>query len=68
VNKDAETFHNFAVYAGSGLDSKPIFNGEGFPGDGERRYEFHAPPPGTYNFVCDFHPSMKGTLVIEGGS
>jgi plastocyanin len=23
------------------------------------------PAPGTYTFVCDFHPSMKGDLVAE---
>ena len=68
VNEDEEIFHNVAVYDGSGPDSKPVFNGEGFPGEGERTYEFKAPPPGSYSFVCDFHPNMKGTLVSEGGS
>jgi plastocyanin len=47
VNEDEETFHNVAVYDGSGPDSKPVFNGEGFPGEGERSYEFKAPPPGA---------------------
>ena len=55
-----------AIYTGSaGPDSRPIFNGEGFTGEGERRYEFKAPPRGTYTFVCDFHPNMKGTFVSE---
>ena len=67
VNEDGETFHNVAVYDGSGgPDSKPVFNGEGFAGHDERLYEFKAPPPGTYTFVCDFHPNMKGTFVSEG--
>ena len=66
-NEDGETFHNVAVYDGEGQDSKPVFNGEGFPGHGERTYVFRAPPPGTYTFVCDFHPNMKGSLVSEGG-
>jgi plastocyanin len=69
VNEDGETFHNVAVYDGSGgPDSKPIFNGEGFVGHDERTYEFKAPPPGTYTFVCDFHPNMKGNFVSEGPS
>ena len=64
-NHDEGIFHNVAVYEGSGPDSRPVFNGEGFPGDGERHYEFKAPPRGTYTFVCDFHPNMKGTFVCE---
>ncbi|HSH62296.1 MAG TPA: cupredoxin domain-containing protein, partial [Acidimicrobiales bacterium] len=68
VNEDEEIFHNVAVYDGSGPDSKPVFNGEGFPGHGERSYEFKAPPPGSYTFVCDFHPAMKGNFVSEGGA
>lgn len=66
-NEDGETFHNVAVYDGDGSpSSKPIFNGEGFPGHGERTYRFQAPAPGTYTFVCDFHPNMKGKLISEG--
>jgi plastocyanin len=67
VNED-EVFHNVAVYEGSGPDSRPIFNGEGFVGHAERSYEFKAPPPGSYTFVCDFHPNMEGTFVSQGGS
>lgn len=66
VNHDEGIYHNVAVYEGEGPDAKPIFNGEGFPGEGERSYEIHAPPPGTYTFVCDFHPNMKGKFVSEG--
>lgn len=65
VNHD-DVFHNMAVYDGTGPESKPIFNGEGFAGEAERTYEFRAPPPGTYTFVCDFHPNMKGTFVSQG--
>ncbi len=67
VNEDEDIYHNVAVYDGSGPDSKPVFNGEGFRGEDERSYEFKAPPGGTYTFVCDFHPNMKGTFVSEGG-
>ena len=66
VNHDVGIYHNVAVYDGEGPEAKPVFNGEGFPGDDEREYELHAPPPGTYSFVCDFHPSMKGKFVSDG--
>jgi plastocyanin len=65
VNRDEGVYHNVAVYAGEGPDARPIFNGEGFPGEGERMYRVDTPPPGTYTFVCDFHPNMKGKFVSE---
>lgn len=58
-----EVFHNVAVYTGEGLESEPVFNGVGFPGEDTRTYRFEAPPAGTYIFVCDFHPNMKGAFV-----
>jgi len=27
-------------------------------------YSFHSPPPGTYNFQCDVHPTMKGIVKV----
>lgn len=65
VNSDVDVYHNVAVYDGDGPDAAPVFNGEGFAGEDEREYTFTAPRPGTYVFVCDFHPNMKGTLVVE---
>jgi plastocyanin len=65
LNEDAGTYHNVAVYSGS-AEGEPIFNGAGFPGHGERKYEFTAPAAGTYLFICDFHPTqMKGNLVVQ---
>ena len=64
-NEDEDIYHNVAIYEGEGTDAAPVFNGVGFPGSGSRTYEFEAPEPGSYVFVCDFHPNMKGTLVVE---
>lgn len=63
-NRD-DVYHNFAIYTAEGSPAKPVFNGEGFPGEGSRTYEFTAPAPGTYVFVCDFHANMKGEFVSE---
>jgi plastocyanin len=60
-----EVFHNVAVYEGEGPEAVPIFNGEGFVGEDTRSYELETPEPGTYTFICDFHPNMKGEFVVE---
>jgi plastocyanin len=55
VNEDATT--HTATSTDGGFDSGDIPGGE----DGT----FTAPEePGEYSFFCDFHPSMKGTLVV----
>jgi len=64
-NEDVDVYHNVAVYEGDGPDAAPVFNGEGFPGVGSVTYTFEAPAPGAYVFICDFHPNMKGTFVVE---
>ena len=65
-NDDEGIYHNVAVYAGEGLDAAPVFNGEGFPGHEEKRYELETPAVGRYTFICDFHPTqMKGEFVTE---
>ncbi|MDP9071217.1 MAG: cupredoxin domain-containing protein [Actinomycetota bacterium] len=64
-NADDDVYHNVAVYEGEGPTAKPVFNGEGFPGDDQRTYHLTTPPPGRYVFICDFHPTMKGTLITE---
>lgn len=64
-NEDEDIYHNVAIYEGEGTDAPPVFNGVGFPGKEKRTYEFEAPEAGSYVFVCDFHPNMKGTLVVE---
>jgi plastocyanin len=65
VNEDGDIFHNVAIYEGEGPEAKPVFNGEGFAGTDERTYHLETPEPGTYVFVCDFHPNMKGSFIVE---
>ena len=65
VNEDEAVYHNVAVYESEAPDAAPLFNGEGFAGHDERTYRFEAPEPGSYTFVCDFHPNMKGAFVVE---
>lgn len=36
--------------------------GEIFTGPAERTYYFASLPEGTYTFLCDVHPAMKGML------
>ena len=66
VNEDEEVYHNVAIYEGDGPEAAPVFNGEGFAGHDERKYHLEeTPPPGSYVFICDFHPNMKGAFVVE---
>ena len=56
--------HNVAVYTEEGGDeianSDPINQGETL------ELEVPAQDAGEYFFVCDIHPDMKGTVVVEG--
>jgi plastocyanin len=66
TNDDAGTYHNVAVYKGDGAEAEVVFNGEGFPGIRRKTYAFKAPAAGTYQFRCDFHANMVGTLIVGG--
>jgi plastocyanin len=56
--------HNIAIYRDSSA-SENLFRGEIFSGPATRRYTFTAPPPGTYFFRCDVHPTMTGTVTVR---
>jgi plastocyanin len=44
----------------------PLFVGEIFSGPNERRlYQVPALPAGEYEFLCDVHPDMRGTVISE---
>lgn len=69
-NYDTGTYHNVAVYeqeqGGEGpTQGAPVFNGKPIP-SGHIDYQFEAPSKvGSYLYVCDFHPNMKGELVVR---
>ena len=63
VNNDSAP-HNFSVYREEG--GEEIVVGEVFEGGATGETEVPALEPGEYFFVCDIHPEMNGTLVVEG--
>jgi plastocyanin len=64
-NLDSE-YHNIAFYTSTEPSAKPIYAGRPVP-HGNIDYKTRTPGPGTYAFVCDFHPTMVGELVITEG-
>ncbi len=57
--------HNVAVDTEEGGDE--IVTGEVITGpDATTTINVPALEPGTYYFVCDIHPDMNGTIVVEG--
>lgn len=65
TNDDPRIPHNIVVFNGPDATGTPLFTGKPVTGPGTATYSFAAPPPGTYFFHCQFHPTtMKGTLKI----
>lgn len=56
--------HNFSVYTEEGGDA--IAPGDIINEGQTAEVEVQALEPGEYYFVCDLHPQMNGTLVVEG--
>lgn len=63
VNEDSMP-HNIAVYTDSSKSEK-LYEGEMVTGD-TMVYEIGDLEPGEYFFDCSLHPTMTGTLVVEG--
>jgi plastocyanin len=65
VNEDASVPHNIAIFKGQDASGDLVFRGDVIDGPGETDYTFPAPPPGTYFFHCDIHPTqMTGTITV----
>jgi plastocyanin len=65
-NKDATVQHNIAVFKGTDATGDLIFRGDLVTGPATKDYTFDAPPPGTYFFHCDVHPTqMTGTITVS---
>ncbi|HVE95216.1 MAG TPA: hypothetical protein VNB24_09860 [Acidimicrobiales bacterium] len=62
VNLDVGVNHNVAVYTAE-EPGTPIFNGPPIL-SGDIVYKLRTPPPGSFRYVCDFHPNMVGRLEI----
>ena len=63
VNDDSVP-HNISVYVEEGGDA--VVQGDVINGGETTTVEVPALDAGEYYFVCDLHPEMNGTLVVEG--
>jgi plastocyanin len=64
-NEDTQP-HNVAVFNGSDANAPVLFRGDITQPGSSAEYSFQAPPPGTYYFHCDVHPTMHGELTVSG--
>jgi len=65
-NKDAGTQHNFVLFNGKNASAPQLFSGTVITGPSITHYSFTAPPPGTYFFHCQIHPTqMTGTATVS---
>ena len=56
--------HNVSIYADTELRDRR-FEGRIFEGPATRWYPIKALAPGSYVFLCDLHPTMRGTLIAS---
>jgi plastocyanin len=60
-NRDA-VGHNVSIYADTAHRNR-VVEGVLFTGPATRWYPVPALTPGTYQFLCDLHPTMAGTIT-----
>lgn len=61
-NRDPGILHNLAILA---ADGTLVFRGETFAGIEARTYRVAPLVKGEFRFVCDVHPTMTGTLIVD---
>ena len=64
-NRDPGILHNISILAS---DGSVLFRGETFAGIEARTYGVAPLTEGRFRFVCDVHPGMAGTLIVEAGA
>jgi plastocyanin len=68
-NKDSGVQHNIAIFKGSDASGALVFRGAIETGPKVAQYTLRAPPPGTYFFHCDVHPTqMTGTITVKASA
>jgi len=56
--------HNVSIYNDESR-SQTIFRQDPISGPQTVTYDIPATPAGSYLFLCDVHPDMKGTLTVQ---
>ncbi len=59
-----ETKESSIPHTVSSSGGGPLKSGSMQPG---ATYSYTFANPGTYNYVCDVHPNMKGSVTVKGG-
>ncbi|MEX2588444.1 MAG: cupredoxin domain-containing protein [Actinomycetota bacterium] len=62
-NQEAQP-HNVTILEEEGA-SEAVFREDFFPGPEVREWEVEPIPAGEYYFLCDVHPNMNGTAIVE---
>jgi plastocyanin len=63
-NRDTGVLHNWSLYQSRG--GPVIYQGANITGPAEIEYTFPPPPPGTYFYQCDIHPTtMIGNATVQ---
>lgn len=66
VDNEDPFAHNLSIYRDESASGDPLFTFEPFPGPETQTFDVDPIPAGDYYFHCDLHPTMNGTVVVEG--